>query len=228
MLNMSSEPAPVSATGDDRSTRARIRDAAIRAIATDGVAGTTVRAVAAGAGVSPGSVIHHFGSVDALRTACDHHVAAHLRERKAAAVREGPQLDLLAALREPGRGHLLGYLAARLHDPSAEVRALIAELVDDAEDNLALAVEAGIVRPSDHPRERAAVLVAWSFGALALHDAFAEVLGGDLLGVPGDPTTSATYLRGALDILGHGVLTTAYAEQLQAAIEAAVDPEVGS
>ena len=224
MLNMGSE----TVTGDDRSTRARIRDAAIRGIAHDGVAATTVRAIAAGAGVSPGSVIHHFGSIDALRIACDHHVAEHLRLRKAAAVREGPQLDLLAALHEPGRGHLLRYLAARLHDPSDEVRALIAELVDDTEANLALGVELDIVQPSDHPRERAAVLVAWGFGALALHETFAEVLGGDLVGSSDDPAAAATYLRGALDILGHGVLTTSYAEQLQAAIDAAIDPEVGS
>lgn len=222
---MSSEVVP-SPVGDDRSTRARIRDAAIRCVADQGPAATTVRAVARAAEVAPGSVIHHFGSAEGLRVACDHHVAAQLRARKDAAVLEGAQLDPLAALRDPGHGHLLHYLAARLHDPSDEVRGLITELVDDAEANLALAVAQGIARASDHPRERAAVLVAWSLGALALHDVLSDVLGGDVLDAAIDTGSVTTYLRGALDILGHGVLDPAYADQLRAAVDAPPDPEV--
>lgn len=223
MSSSSPAPAPV---GDDRSTRARIRDAAIRCVADQGAAATTVRAVARLAEVSPGSVIHHFGSAEGLRVACDHHVAAQLRARKDAAVRQGAELDPLAALRDPEQGHLLHYLAARLHDPSDEVRGLIAEIVDDAEANLALAVERGIARASDHPRDRAAVLVAWSLGALALHDVLAEVLGGDVLDAATDAGSVTTYLRGALDILGHGVLDPAYADQLRAAVDEAPDLEV--
>src|SRR3712207_8086528 len=50
-----------SSADDDLTGRARIRDAAIRRFAVDGF-GTSVRAIAADAGVSPGLVIHHFGS----------------------------------------------------------------------------------------------------------------------------------------------------------------------
>jgi TetR/AcrR family transcriptional regulator, regulator of cefoperazone and chloramphenicol sensitivity len=56
---------------EDRSTKARIRDAAIRLFGGRGFARTTVRAVAAEAGVSPGLVLHHFGSKAGLRQACD-------------------------------------------------------------------------------------------------------------------------------------------------------------
>ncbi|MEX0658697.1 MAG: TetR/AcrR family transcriptional regulator [Egibacteraceae bacterium] len=79
--------------GDDRTARARIRDAAITRFAEDGVAGTSVRAIAGQAGVSAALVIHHFGSKEALRAACDEHVAATIRERKQTAMAAGPGLD---------------------------------------------------------------------------------------------------------------------------------------
>ena len=56
---------------DDRSTRARIRDAALRQFARHGFRGATVRGIAREAGVSPGLVQHHFGTKQALREACD-------------------------------------------------------------------------------------------------------------------------------------------------------------
>ena len=49
-------------TAEDLTTRARIRDAAIGLFGRDGFGPATVRAVASAAGVSPGLVIHHFGS----------------------------------------------------------------------------------------------------------------------------------------------------------------------
>jgi len=59
------------AAEDDRSTRARIRDAAMRQFARYGFRGATVRGIAREAGVSPGLVQHHFGTKQALREACD-------------------------------------------------------------------------------------------------------------------------------------------------------------
>src|SRR5215467_4596367 len=56
---------------EDLTGRARIRDAAIRLFAERGIDGTTVRDIAALAGVSPGLLRHHFGSKEALREACD-------------------------------------------------------------------------------------------------------------------------------------------------------------
>src|SRR5674476_1121889 len=61
---------------DDRSTKARIRDAAIDCVAEHGVAATPARRVAAAAGVSTGLVIHHFGPMEGLRSECDEYVAA--------------------------------------------------------------------------------------------------------------------------------------------------------
>lgn len=63
-------------------TAARIREAAITEFAERGFSKATVRGIATAAGVSPGLVIHHFGSRDGLRVACDDHVFEAFTEIK--------------------------------------------------------------------------------------------------------------------------------------------------
>ncbi len=70
---MRSSNAAASPPSEDLTTRARIRDAAVLRFGREGF-GASVRTVAADAGVSPGLVIHHFGSKDGLRAACDEYV----------------------------------------------------------------------------------------------------------------------------------------------------------
>ena len=67
------------ATADDLTARARIRDAALRQFGEQGFERTTIRGIAATAGVSPALVRHHFGSKDALRDAVDEHVLTEIR-----------------------------------------------------------------------------------------------------------------------------------------------------
>ena len=64
----------VRAVTEDLTARARIRHSAIVYIGRHGWRAATVRAIAGAAGVSPALVIHHFGSKDGLREACDTHV----------------------------------------------------------------------------------------------------------------------------------------------------------
>ena len=71
---------------------------------------------AVAAGVSPGSVIHHFDSMEGLRAACDEYVAATIRNYKRSAMSSGPNIDVLAALRDASMGPMVGYLAAVLAD----------------------------------------------------------------------------------------------------------------
>jgi len=52
----------------------RIRDAALEGFAMRGVKGTSVREIAAAAGVSPGLVQHHYPNKEALVAAVDEHV----------------------------------------------------------------------------------------------------------------------------------------------------------
>jgi AcrR family transcriptional regulator len=225
MLNMSSVPA--SATSDpagsgmtpagDLTARARIRDAAIARFAAEGVARTSVRAIAAEAGVSPALVMHHFGSKDALRVACDQHIAALVRERKLAAMAAGASLDPLAALREARDDPpVLRYLATTLVDGSPHVAELVDEMIDDATTYMEEGVRTGILRPTHDPRGRAAVLTLWSLGALALHEHVQRVLGVDLAG---DPADAMAYFLPATEILGRGAITQGFYEHLRAGFE---------
>lgn len=59
----------------DVTTKAAIRNAALRLFAERGADVVTVREIAAAAGVSAGLVLHHFGSKDGLRAAVDEHAA---------------------------------------------------------------------------------------------------------------------------------------------------------
>ena len=64
----------------DLSARAKIREAALGLFGTSGFA-VSLRTIAQAAGVSPGLVIHHFGSKDGLRAAVDESVLAVFLER---------------------------------------------------------------------------------------------------------------------------------------------------
>lgn len=194
--------------------RARILDAAIRLFAEQGVAATSVRAIAAEAQVSPGLVIHHFGSKDALRVACDRHVAAIVRRNKQAAVAQGPSMDPVAALRAASDGPpVLRYLARTLVDGSPHVAELVDELVDDAVGYITDGIASGMLRPSDDPRGRALVLTIWSLGSLVLHEHVARLAGVDLVG---DPADLAGWAVPAAEVLD-GVLADGMYEQIREA-----------
>ena len=62
----------------DPSTRERIRDAAIASFAERGFDGVGLRDIAQRAGVSAALIVHHFGSKEGLREACDAHVVESL------------------------------------------------------------------------------------------------------------------------------------------------------
>jgi AcrR family transcriptional regulator len=215
-LNMSS--AAASSDADDRSTRARIRDAALACFAETGVKATTVRRIAEQAGVSAGLVIHHFGSKAGLRSACDAFVAAFIRERKVHVMRAGHGLDPLAVLREQAGGPpIQRYLARTLAEGTPEVAGLVEELIDDAERYLGEGVERGLIRRLDHPRGVAAVLTFWSLGALVLHTHVERVLGIDLTGPAELHASNTTYVAPALEILTRGLVASDLYEGVVAA-----------
>ena len=76
--------APLGAS-TDLTAKARIRTAAIRLFGQAGFARTSLRAIAAQAGVSPALVVHHFGGKEGLKLACDQYVAGELLDTEAAA-----------------------------------------------------------------------------------------------------------------------------------------------
>lgn len=209
--------------GKDRTTKARIRDTAITLFAEKGVAATSVRAIAAAANVSPALVIHHFGSKDALRVACDQHIAAVLRQHKTRAMRAGPGFDPVAALREVRDGPpLMHYLARTLVDGSPHVAEMIDEIVDDGVKYMAEGVESGMLRPTEYPYERTAVLTIWSLGALVLHEHLERLIGVSLADYPAG---AGPYIRPVFEIMSQGLVEPEIAARMKAAfIEDDVPP----
>ncbi|WP_019868693.1 TetR family transcriptional regulator [Salinispora oceanensis] len=201
---MSDESPP---KGDKSSTKNRILAAAITLFADQGVAATGVRAIAAAADVHPSLIIHYFGTKDGLRVACDKHVAAFVREHKQQVMRAG-RIDP-AELRDLRPAPpLLRYLARALADGSPHTAALVDEMVNDAVGYLADGVASGLVRPTDHPYERAALLAIWSLGALALHEHVQRLLGVDLTALDGAAAVESTYGRVASELLSDGIFRT--------------------
>jgi AcrR family transcriptional regulator len=214
-------------SGDDRSTAARIRDAAITCIATNGAATTTVRMIAAEAEVSPGLVIHHYGSMDALRVACDEHIVRTVRELKTSAMAEGLELDFTAALRTSSSGPpLLAYLAKTLADGTPPVAAMVQEMVEDAVAYTEEGVQNGVLTPTEDAYGRAAVLTIWSLGALVLHDHLQRLLGVDLLADPAvvDPAKAHAYFAPAIELYSNGLLTEQAAERFNDALRNSQTP----
>jgi AcrR family transcriptional regulator len=151
---------------EDLTGRARIRDAAVRRFGAEGF-GASVRAVAADAGVSPGLVLHHFGSKEGLRAACDDHVLRRVREAETEAFTQGSPADWLAQLSVLDEfAPLVGYLVQTLLAGGDLAAALLDRMTKDAEAYLAEAVAAGRMRPSRDPAARASFLVDVGIGAV--------------------------------------------------------------
>jgi AcrR family transcriptional regulator len=74
---------------DDIKAKALIRRAALASFAERGFAGTSIRAIAARAKVSPGLIQHHFHSKDRLRAAVDDFVLGQAAAVVAAVQRDG-------------------------------------------------------------------------------------------------------------------------------------------
>jgi AcrR family transcriptional regulator len=193
---------------DDRTAIARIRDAAITEFAANGVDGTSIRKIATSAGVSPGLVIHHFGSKDRLRVACDEYVAGIIRDVKGGAMASGGGFDVTAAFRAVGDIPAAKYLARTLVDGSPHVADLVDEIVTDAVKYVATGVETGMIKPTEHEWERAAILTIWGLGTLVLHEHLERLIGVDIAADFGkNPEAVSAYMAPVLEIYSQGVFT---------------------
>lgn len=153
----------------DLTARARIRDAGIACIARTGFAAATVREVATEAGVSPGLVLHHFGSKEGLRTACDDHVWSEFHtalDKSTIDQSMGQLLDQWA--RGPELMRLSAYLVRSLSDGGEFAHRFFAGMTQDVRRYLASAVESGLVRPSKDEATRALMVTTFSLGSLVL------------------------------------------------------------
>lgn len=160
-------PEPPAFPPDDLTARARIRDAAILRFAREGF-GASVRTIAADAGVSPGLVIHHFGSKSGLRQACDDFVTDRIRDNKQDVVggAGGPMTFLAQMGRLDEFAPLVAYAVRSLQAGGEMARAFVDHIVADALAYIADGVAAGTIIPSRDEDARARYVVGASLGPL--------------------------------------------------------------
>jgi len=164
---------------DDLTTSARIRDAAIDLFGREGFA-VGVRAIATAAGVSPGLVIHHFGSKEGLRKACDDYVADVVREGKEETIRSSDPATWLQQMAEIEEyAPLMSYLVRTLQTSSELSKALWRKMIDNTEQYVEDGVLAGVLKPSADPAARARFLAMVGGGSfllfLQMHDTPTDV-----------------------------------------------------
>ncbi|MDQ1542728.1 MAG: TetR/AcrR family transcriptional regulator, regulator of cefoperazone and chloramphenicol [Actinomycetota bacterium] len=208
---------------DDATTRARIRDAAILLFGRDGFRETTVRAIAQEVGVSAALVIHHFGTKDGLRLACDEFIMGEVTAQ-AAGIGNGGQGTTAAIQSWLGemdkRRPWLAYISRLLTDGSSTSSTkddnnsssssdtsvgdrLFDDFVSYTERMFADGVADGSVHESVDPHMRAVILTSYGLSVLIFERQIGRAIGEAGL-------TSAAAARmtiPALEIFTHGVYT---------------------
>ncbi|MFE0700914.1 TetR/AcrR family transcriptional regulator [Streptomyces sp. NPDC058872] len=182
--------------GDDRTSRAVMRDEALRLFAESGPEAVSVRQIAQAAGVSPGLVLHHFGSKDGLRQDVDQYVLtvfeAVLGEVAGPAPEAGrTEGDPLRSLGElvlrhlPEDSPIPAYLGRLLLSDSEAGRTLFRRLHELSLHTLEEMERAGRAVQGRDPQVRAAFLLVNDLALLLLRPRLTEVLGTDPLSTPG-------------------------------------------
>lgn len=163
----------------DLTAQARIRDAALARFAADGFERATVRAIAADAGVSPGLVLHHFGSKDGLRAACDDHVVATIMDSIEPWLERPDVGDHPASIAElfASFTSLVGYVRRAVVEGGTKTDELVDRFIDITEEMLGNAEGRGVIRSTADPRARAATLVLWDLVTIVLGEHMARALG---------------------------------------------------
>lgn len=153
----------------DLTAVARIRDAAIAQFGEHGF-GVGLRSIAEAAGVSAALVIHHFGSKDGLRKACDDYVAEEIRISKSETIQSNDPATWLAQLAEiESYAPLMAYLVRSMVSGGDLANLLWQRMIDNTEAYLEEGVRAGTVKPSRDPHARAKYLGITGGGGFLLY-----------------------------------------------------------
>ena len=189
---------------EDTTAAARIRAAAIALFGERGFDRTSVRQIGRDAGVSAALVIHHFGSKEGLRQACDDWLVTRLVGERTRT--SGP--EIAATMREwlddPERFRVyIDYFTTMLADGTDGGNRLFDRLVRDTAAMLDAGVEDGSMHESSDPEMRALLVTIYGLAPLLLRDQLARSLG--------TPLASAAAIRRmtrpALELYTHGLYT---------------------
>src|SRR6202165_5724574 len=129
-------------SADDLTTTARIRDAAIEQFGEHGFS-VGLRAIAEAAGVSAALVIHHFGSKDGLRKACDDYIAEEVRTAKSESLRSADPATWFAQMAEiESYAPMMRYLVRSMQSGTELAKTFWRRMLENAEEYLEEGVRA--------------------------------------------------------------------------------------
>jgi TetR/AcrR family transcriptional regulator, regulator of cefoperazone and chloramphenicol sensitivity len=195
---------------DDLTASARIREAALELFAANGVAGTSLRSVAARAHVSPSLVVHHFRTKAGLRQAVDDAVlttfrnALHSIDIAGTPEQVSDQLNVAISAIIGGDVAVREYLGRSLFEGTESSQRLFDTLVDLVADGLAQLERAGVVRRGSDPVWRAYAVLFMILGPVMLSRPLGKRLGVDAFA----PEVVARRSTSNVDLLRHGLFRT--------------------
>jgi len=153
----------------DLTTAARIRDAAIEQWGQHGFH-VSLRTIAESAGVSAALVIHHFGSKEGLRKACDDYIAEEVRSAKSESLRSADPATWFAQVAEiESYAPMMAYLVRSMQSGTELAKTFWQRMIDNAEQYLQDGVRAGTLKRSRDPKSRAKFLAMAGGGAFLLY-----------------------------------------------------------
>ena len=194
-------------SNDDRSTPARIRDAAIVHVGEHGWEKTTSRQIAVAAGVPVGLVNYHFGSKDGLREACDAWVLEVIGRDKSLLLGSGPIPQFNTYLDDhPELRPIMAYLAQSVRTGGHVAERFYDGMVEVTMDLLGKAADVGTLRRYEDLHAASSIFVAYGLGVSMFGPSVARHLGGtDLL----DPSTYRRYVAAVMEIFSYPLITDA-------------------
>jgi len=191
----------------DLTASARIREAALELFARDGVAGTSMRSIAARAGVSPSLVVHHFGTKARLRDAVDDAVLTAFRLALGSVDIAGSPEDVSDRLNQAIAGIIGGdravreYLGRSLVEATRSSQHLFEELTEIISVGLDTLEATGMVRSGMDRVWRAYAVLFIILGPVMLSRQLEAVLGTDAF----DPDVVLARSTSNVDLLRHGL-----------------------
>lgn len=195
----------------DLKAAARIRGAALERFATYGVAGSSLRAIAADADVSPALILHHFGSKDGLRAAVDDFVVEFVAIVLDGFVEHGAGDDSVALFtRFAEQPAMIEYVSRSIVEGGSPGESLFDRLLELTLTGLDDMQASGLMRSDIDDRPMLAIyLLAADLGVMLLREQVKRHLGVD----PMSPEGLRRWARTGMDVLGSGLFTTPPAEE---------------
>jgi TetR/AcrR family transcriptional regulator, regulator of cefoperazone and chloramphenicol sensitivity len=139
--------------------------------------------------VSAALVIHHFGSKEGLRKACDDWITEEIRVADTEALKSMDPAVWFAELGQiESYAPMTAYLLRSMQSGGELAKGLWRRLIDNSKEYLEEAVQAGTIRPSRFPEGRAKLLALMGGGSLLLY-----------LQMHDDPSDLAAVLRDYAD-----------------------------